>query len=146
MQRTLQAHGRRRIETWQGRLTLVLRSAMVNRVVNNREIDDAFAALGDPTRRRIVERLARREQTVGELASGFAMSPPAISKHVKVLERCGLLRRRIVGREHHCRLGVRKLTMLSTWIARQERYWNGALDRLTANVERDVTNTDRKDL
>jgi DNA-binding transcriptional ArsR family regulator len=119
---------------------------MVNRVVNNREIDDAFAALGDPTRRRIVERLARREQTVGELASGFAMSPPAISKHVKVLERCGLLRRRIVGREHHCRLGVRKLTMLSTWIARQERYWNGALDRLTANVERDVTNTDRKDL
>ncbi|HEY3675516.1 MAG TPA: metalloregulator ArsR/SmtB family transcription factor [Candidatus Tumulicola sp.] len=114
-------------------------------MVNNKEIDDAFAALGDPTRRRIVERLARREQTIGELSSGFAMSPPAISKHVKVLERCGLLRRRVVGREHHCRLGVRKLTMLSTWIARQERYWNGALDRLAAGVEREPDTDDRKD-
>jgi DNA-binding transcriptional ArsR family regulator len=114
-------------------------------MVKHVEIDDAFAALGDPTRRRIVERLARKEQTVGELANGFAMSPPAISKHVKVLERCGLLRRRVVGREHYCRLGVRKLTMLSTWIARQERYWNGALDRLATNVGRDANDDDRKD-
>jgi DNA-binding transcriptional ArsR family regulator len=111
--------------------------AIVNQVVNYKELDEVFAALGDPTRRKIVERLARGEQTVGELSSGFAMSPPAISKHVKVLERCGLLRRRIVGREHHCRLGMRKLSMLSTWFTRQEKYWNGALDRLAAAVESD---------
>jgi DNA-binding transcriptional ArsR family regulator len=107
-------------------------------MVNNRELDDVLAALADPTRRRIVERLARGERTVGELSDGFTMTPPAISKHVKVLERCGLLRRRIEGREHHCRLSVRGLTMLSTWVSRQERYWNAALDRLAERVEDDA--------
>ena len=62
----------------------------------------SFAALGDPTRRRIVERLARGRLTVGEIASEFSMSQPAISKHLKVLERSGLLEREIDGRVHHC--------------------------------------------
>jgi DNA-binding transcriptional ArsR family regulator len=119
-------------------LTAAADRAIVNPMVNNRELDDVLAALADPTRRRIVERLARGERTVGELSDGFTMTPPAISKHVKVLERCGLLRRRIEGREHHCRLSVRGLTMLSTWVSRQERYWNAALDRLAERVEDDA--------
>jgi DNA-binding transcriptional ArsR family regulator len=106
-------------------------------MVKRLEIDSVLAALADPTRRHIVERLAAGEQSVGELSAGLTISAPAISKHVKILERCGLLKRRLIGRQHRCRLGVQSLTKLSHWIDRQERYWNAALDRLTALAEGD---------
>jgi DNA-binding transcriptional ArsR family regulator len=89
-----------------------------------------FAALGDPTRRRIVERLARGRLTVGEIASEFTMSAPAISKHLKVLERNGVIERRVHGRVHHCSLRSRTIRSAASWIEAQERFWNAALDRL----------------
>ena len=93
-------------------------------------LDAVFAALADPTRRRIVERLARGPLTVGEIAAGFAISQPAISRHVRLLEESGVLARRVVGREHHCRLAPPAMQAAAGWIDRQTRYWNAVLDRL----------------
>jgi DNA-binding transcriptional ArsR family regulator len=106
---------------------------MVN---NSLSLDAVFAALGDPTRRRIVERLARERLTVGEIASEFSMSQPAISKHLKVLERSGLLTREIDGRVHHCSLDPRAMRVASTWLTEQRRFWNAAFERLDAYFER----------
>ncbi len=106
-------------------------------MVNNAgRLDAVFAALSDPTRRRIVERLARKPLTVGEIASEFSFSQPAISKHLKVLERSGLLEREIDGRVHHCRLDPKAMQAASTWIQEQRRYWNAAFERLDAYFER----------
>jgi DNA-binding transcriptional ArsR family regulator len=106
---------------------------MVN---NSSGLDAVFAALSDPTRRRIVERLARGRLTVGEIASEFSVSQPAISKHLKVLERSGLLEREIDGRVHRCRLEPKAMQAASTWIEEQRRYWNAAFERLDAYFER----------
>lgn len=100
---------------------------MVNNVPN---LDAAFSALADPTRRRIVERLARRSLTVGEIASGFPISQPAISKHVRILEESGLIVRDIKGRIHHCSLSAESMEAVSGWVEKQRRYWNAVLDRL----------------
>jgi len=100
---------------------------MVNSSV---QLDAVFFALSDPTRRRIVERLSRRRLTVGEIASEFSISQPAISKHVRVLEDSGLLAREIVAREHHCSLSPKAMKKAATWLDRQQRYWNAALDNL----------------
>jgi DNA-binding transcriptional ArsR family regulator len=99
-------------------------------VKQSTKLDDVFAALSDPTRRRIMERLTRGELTAGAIASAFPVSLPAISKHLKVLERCGLLRRTIVGREHHCRLNPRAMRSAADWLAAQERFWNASFDKL----------------
>ncbi len=93
-------------------------------------LDRVFAALGDPTRRRIVERLARGSLTVGEIAAGFSMSAPAITKHLKVLERSGMLARNVIGRVHHCRLEPGAMRAAGSWLEAQERFWTAALDRL----------------
>ena len=69
-------------------------------MVNESQLDTVFAALSDPTRRRMIERLAHKPLTVGEIASEFRISQPAISKHVRVLEQSGLIQRVIVGRTH----------------------------------------------
>lgn len=105
-------------------------------MVNN--IDALFSALGDPTRRRIVERLARRSLTVGEISAGFGISKPAISKHVRILEESGLLAREIDGRVHRCRLQPHAMKAAAAWFARQERYWLAAFDRLDAYFETTV--------
>jgi DNA-binding transcriptional ArsR family regulator len=99
-------------------------------VKHNPDLDSVFGALADPTRRRIVERLARRVMTAGEIADGFAISQPAVSKHLKVLEGSGLLTRTVVGRVHHCRLAPGAMRAAATWLQTQERFWNAALDRL----------------
>lgn len=99
-------------------------------------LDSIFSALSDPTRRRIVERLARGELTAGEIAAGFSLSQPAISKHLKVLERSGLLKRTIVGREHRCRLAPRTMRDAAEWLERQQRFWNQALDNLEDYLSR----------
>lgn len=93
-------------------------------------VEGVFAALGDPTRRRIVERLARGSLTVGEIAAEFPMSAPAITKHLKVLERYDVIERHVRGRVHHCSLRQRTMRSAGSWIEKQERFWNAALDRL----------------
>lgn len=99
-------------------------------MVNNAKLDGVFAALADPTRRRIVERLARGPLTVGEIASGFSISQPAISRHVRVLEDSGLLDRQVSGRVHRCTLSPKVMHTASSWIDKQTAFWNATLDRL----------------
>lgn len=100
-------------------------------MVNYRpHVEGVFAALGDPTRRRIVERLARGSLTVGQIAAEFPMSAPAISKHLKVLERYDVIERHVRGRVHHCSLRPGTMRSAGSWIEAQERFWNAALDRL----------------
>jgi DNA-binding transcriptional ArsR family regulator len=105
-------------------------------MVNDKHLDAVFGALADPTRRRIVERLARRPLTVGEIAAEFPISQPAISKHVRVLEDCGLLTREIDGRVHRCTLSPQAMASAAAWLEKQRLYWNSALDRLDALLAR----------
>jgi len=93
-------------------------------------LDLAFAALADPTRRRIVSRLARGRARVTDLAEPFDMSLNAVSKHLKVLERAGLVHRQRDGREHYLRLRPAPLRDVATWVARYERFWTERLDAL----------------
>jgi DNA-binding transcriptional ArsR family regulator len=95
-------------------------------------LDSVFSALGDSTRRRIVERLARGRLNISEVADGIAMSQPAISKHVKILEQSGLVRRTVEGRVHHLELAPKAMDAATTWIQTQRRFWSAALDRLEA--------------
>ena len=107
-------------------------------MVNYEPLDRTFAALADPTRRRIVERLARRAMTVGELAKEFPISQPAVSKHVRMLEESGLLRREIVGRTHYCTLSPAAIDAAARWVARQRKYWNASLDRLQSVISNEA--------
>ncbi|MBS0431777.1 MAG: winged helix-turn-helix transcriptional regulator [Proteobacteria bacterium] len=93
-------------------------------------LDLAFVALADPTRRRIVARLTRGEIRVTYLAQPFAMSLNAVSKHVKMLERAGLVRRTRVGREHWLHLRAQPLREVQRWTSQYERFWNRRLDAL----------------
>lgn len=94
------------------------------------KLDDVFAALSDPTRRRILEQLTLGEATVGELAGPHEMSVQAVSKHVRKLEAAGLVRRRREGREVHCRLEPEPMRRAVSWIEEQRRFWEVRLDRL----------------
>lgn len=98
-------------------------------------LDLAFAALADPTRRRIVARLTRGELRVTDLAQPFAMSLNAVSKHVKVLESAGLVRRRREGREHYLRLRASPLREVAQWASQYERFWSRRLDALGTFLE-----------
>lgn len=98
-------------------------------------LDDVFSALGDPVRRSIVERLARGELTAGEIASAYKISQPAVSKHIKILERCGLLQRTVVGREHNLRLVPRQMRSATKWLQAQEAFWNSTFDRLDTYLQ-----------
>src|SRR5262245_14060596 len=97
------------------------------------ELDSIFHALGDPTRRRMLRELAGGERTVGQLAEPFAISLAAASKHIKVLESAGLIRREVRGRTHMCRLDPGPLASAHEWLDFYERFWTdrlNALDRL----------------
>ncbi len=93
-------------------------------------LDAVFHALADPTRRAMLHRLAGGERSVGELARPFRMSLAAASKHVRVLERAGLVRRRVEGRTHRCRLDARRLAHAQRWLRFYERFWADRLDAL----------------
>jgi DNA-binding transcriptional ArsR family regulator len=95
-------------------------------------LDAAFAALADPTRRAILSRLARGDATVGELAAPFDMSLPGISKHLKVLERSGLISRRRDAQFRPCHLEPEALDSALDWIAVHRRLWGERFDKLGA--------------
>ena len=99
-------------------------------------LDGIFAALADPTRREMVARLAEGPATVGELGEPFGITKPAVTKHVKVLERAGLLERRRDGRVHRCRLNPEALEEAEAWIDHHRRFWEASLDRLARYVEK----------
>jgi DNA-binding transcriptional ArsR family regulator len=94
------------------------------------QLDSVFHALGDATRRRMLRKLASRERTVSQLAEPFAMSLAAASKHIKVLENAGLIRREVRGRTHLCRLDPGPLVSAHQWLSFYERFWTGRLDVL----------------
>lgn len=93
------------------------------------QMNTVFHALGDGTRRRMLHALASGERTVGELAEPFEISLAAASKHIKVLETAGLIRREVRGRSHVCRLDSGPLASAHAWLSFYERFWN---DRLAA--------------
>jgi DNA-binding transcriptional ArsR family regulator len=93
-------------------------------------LDMIFHALGDETRRRMLADLAQGERTVGELAEPFTMSLAAASKHIKVLETAGLIRREVRGRTHLCRLDPGPLAGAHQWLSAYEHFWTGRLDVL----------------
>ena len=116
-------------------------------MVNNQQdpLDAVFHALADPTRRAMVARLAQSPCGISELAAPFDMTLAAASKHVKVLERAGLLVRSIEGRNHTCALDTRPMLGGLEWLRHYEQFWNQRLDALTAALVADdqaARNTD----
>jgi DNA-binding transcriptional ArsR family regulator len=98
-------------------------------------LSTTFAALADPTRRAILARLARGESSVSELAEPFAMSLPAVSKHLKVLERAGLIVRGREAQWRPCRIETAPLREVADWVERYRRIWEQRLDRLDAYLQ-----------
>jgi DNA-binding transcriptional ArsR family regulator len=102
-------------------------------------LDATFSALADPTRRAILARLARGEASVMELAEPFDMSQPAISKHLKVLERAGLISRGRDAQRRPCRLEPAPLAQATQWLERYRSFWEGSFDRLDALLAQQKT-------
>lgn len=101
-------------------------------------LDQTFAALADPTRRALLARLSSRDSvSVSELAQPFAMSLPAIMKHLDVLSDAGLVAREKTGRVVACRLTATPMRQAMDWLSRYQRFWSESLDRLAAFVEED---------
>lgn len=101
-----------------------------NQAMQSDSLDRTFAALADPTRRAIVARLARGDASVTELAAPFAMSLPAISRHLKVLERAGLITRSRDAKKRPCALRAAALDDVTRWAEHTRRAWDERLDRL----------------
>src|SRR4051812_49875549 len=95
------------------------------------QLDLIFRALGDTTRRTMLDRLAKGEHTVSELASPYEMSLAAASKHIQTLERAGLVKRTVRGRIHYCRIDPRPLERADDWLRAYERLWDTRIERLT---------------
>jgi DNA-binding transcriptional ArsR family regulator len=98
--------------------------------MNSETLNLTFAALADPTRRAILARLARGESSVMELARPFRMSQPAVTKHLKVLERCGLIARSRQAQWRPCRLKAAPMKEAVDWLERYRRHWEESFDRL----------------
>jgi DNA-binding transcriptional ArsR family regulator len=99
-------------------------------------LSTTFAALADPTRRAILARLAQGEATVKELAEPFEISPPAVTKHLKVLERAGLITRGRQAQWRPCRLEAQPLRDVAHWVEQYRRNWEESLDRLDGYLQR----------
>jgi DNA-binding transcriptional ArsR family regulator len=107
-------------------------------------LNRTFAALANPTRRRILANLARGDKRVTHLARPHAMSLPAVSKHLRVLEKAGLLRRRRYGRVHEMQLDARPLKKAAQWVEEYRKFWEGSLDRLAAYLEKTTKQTQKE--
>jgi DNA-binding transcriptional ArsR family regulator len=99
------------------------------------DLASVFAALGDPTRLAIIQRLAAGEASVQELAAPFDISGPAISRHLKVLEQAGLISRRREAQLRPCRLEREKLEEIKDWTKRMRRFWDESFDRMDDYLE-----------
>lgn len=119
-------------------LTLTEVSVIFNHMVEYREeaLNHVYAALADPTRRAILGRLVAQESRVTELAEPFAMSLNAVSKHVRVLEEAGLVRREVRGREHYLSLDAAPLQEAAEWLETYRQFWTARLDRLETLLQR----------
>ena len=99
-------------------------------MITEKVLNATFSALADPTRRAILARLAKKEATVLELARPFEMSQPAISKHLKVLERAGLISRRRDAQRRPCRFEPRRLKQIAQWLGTYRHFWEESFGRL----------------
>jgi DNA-binding transcriptional ArsR family regulator len=109
-------------------------------------LDAVFAALADPTRRAILARLAAGDASVNEIAAPFAMSQPAVSKHLKVLEHAGLIERDAIGRRRPSRLKAAPMAAAVNWLEQFREFWSSSFDRLDGLLEelkRNGTGEDR---
>jgi DNA-binding transcriptional ArsR family regulator len=104
-------------------------------MVTSRLLDATFAALADPTRRAILARLTLGDANVMELAEPFKMSQPAVSKHLKVLERAGLISRRRAAQSRPCRLNAGRLKEANEWLETYRRFWEPRFDQLADYLE-----------
>ena len=100
------------------------------------DLDSAFAALADPTRRAIVSRLCEGPKTVSELSEPFEIALPSLLKHVQVLEQSGLISSEKIGRVRTCRIEPHALQATETWIHRHIAAWESRLDRMEAHIQR----------
>ena len=110
---------------------------------DSERLDATFAALADPTRRAILARLTSGEAAVMELAEPFAMTQPAISKHLKVLERAGLVTRGRDAQRRPCRLAAEPLAEAVEWLASYRQFWEGRFKRLDALLDELTATTNR---
>jgi DNA-binding transcriptional ArsR family regulator len=110
-------------------------------MTHSQRLDATFTALADPTRRAILARLASGDATVTQLAKPFAMSQPAISKHLKVLERAGLISRGIDAQRRPRRIEGKPLADASQWLERYRQFWEGSFERLDDLLAELKTNT-----
>jgi DNA-binding transcriptional ArsR family regulator len=111
---------------------------------SSRTLDRTFAALADPTRRQILAHLAQGDRRVTDLAKPHNMSLPAVSKHLRVLESAGLLRRRRYGRVHEMRLNAEPLKKAVQWVEEYRKFWEGSLDGLAAYLDKTAKRTQKE--
>jgi DNA-binding transcriptional ArsR family regulator len=116
----------------------------VNRNERIERVNNVFAALADPTRRAILELLARGEARVTEVAEPFGISLNAVSKHIRVLERAGLVRRRVAGRDHFLAFDGGTLDEVQLWIASARTFWESRLDEMERVLETRKRAAERK--
>jgi DNA-binding transcriptional ArsR family regulator len=109
---------------------------ILNHMVQYSPLDRTFAALSDPTRRGVLERLGRGSATVSELAAPAGMSLTGLKKHVRILEEAGLVTTEKQGRTRHCYLGPRRLDDVGRWIEDYRRSWDDRFERLDEIIER----------
>lgn len=108
-------------------------------------LNRTFAALADPTRRHILAHLTSGDKCVTHLARPHEMSLPAVSKHLRVLEKAGLLRRRRYGRTHEMQLDARPLKQAAQWVEEYRKFWEGSLDRLAEYLDKTAKRTQKKE-
>lgn len=106
--------------------------------IDEERLDLVFRALGDRTRRSLLRRLREAPASVGELAAPFDMSLPAVSKHLRVLERANLISREVDGRVHRCALAPTALATADEWLDGYRHFWSGSLDSLAKHLEDDA--------
>jgi len=107
----------------------------MNRAPPTKQLDDVFVALADETRRAILARLSAGEARVTEVAAPFDISLNSVSKHIRILERAGLVARRRSGRDHYLSLDPRPLTEASDWLQSRQLFWAGRVQRLQALLD-----------
>ena len=123
--------------SWRNAVDNASTPAILNHMVNSREqqLDETFFALSDPTRRAILSRLAGGDFSVAELSEPFQISAPAISKHLRVLERAGLVSQHRDGRQRRCHLLAEPLHEVAEWVETYRQFWGRQLDQLSDYLE-----------